>query len=84
MKTVFLIVIFLGACVLSTAYAGDSITIAVSCRIPAIPGVNVPLQGQAQQVQPNAQTTQPQQMVETKSVVQNDGSVKTVEIVYSK
>ena len=44
MKGIIKVLIFLSAllCVLNLATAGGSKTIAVSCSIPAIPGVNAP------------------------------------------
>jgi hypothetical protein len=45
---VFTVIAVLGSC--AAAFAGNSVSISVSCTVPAVPGMNVPLQESRQTV----------------------------------
>ena len=78
MRKVFLIFIFVFCCVTPVALAGDSASLPVSCTIPAIPGVNVPLLEKEQiQVVPESEELIQQQTEENTSVTSEQLLVKT-------
>ena len=83
MNKILLIALVVSVCGVSFAYAGDSLTIGVSCTIPAIPGVNVPLAAVQTQVQVKEEAVQEEKLIVVTQLDRTDDS-KTVETIYSR
>lgn len=84
MNKILLIALAVSVCVVGFAYAGDSLTIGVSCTIPAIPGVNVPLTTAVQtQVNVKEEAAQEEKLIVVTQLDRTDDS-KTVETIYSR
>ncbi|MFH1458669.1 MAG: hypothetical protein ABIG31_05890 [Candidatus Omnitrophota bacterium] len=70
MKKIYLVALLMLCCLFKLAFASDTTSFAVSCTIPAIPGVNAPLLEQ-EQVQSSP---------ETQEIIRQDAQVASASV----